>query len=156
MLQPRAIVNIADNSGGKIGRIFKVLGGSRKRYAGIGEVVVLSVQKAEPRKTVKKKDIHHAVIVRSRNAVRRADGSYIRFDENAVVLVDKAKHEPIVRIPPIVRIRDAVVQPQTIVVAFHVEDVRVAVTICVIVCSATRGTAHVICLRKRHQAVFYL
>ncbi|OHA18840.1 MAG: 50S ribosomal protein L14 [Candidatus Taylorbacteria bacterium RIFCSPHIGHO2_02_FULL_47_18] len=95
MLQPRAIVNIADNSGGKIGRIFKVLGGSRKRYAGIGEVVVLSVQKAEPRKTVKKKDIHHAVIVRSRNAVRRADGSYIRFDENAVVLVDKAKHEPI-------------------------------------------------------------
>ena len=95
MLQPRAIVNIADNSGGKIGRIFKVLGGSRKRYSGIGEVVVLSVQKAEPRKAVKKKDIHHAVIVRSRNAVRRADGSYIRFDENAVVLVDKAKHEPI-------------------------------------------------------------
>ena len=95
MLQPRAIVNIADNSGGKIGRIFKVLGGSRKRYSGIGEIVVLSVQKAEPRKAVKKKDIHHAVIVRSRNAVRRADGSYIRFDENAVVLVDKVKHEPI-------------------------------------------------------------
>ncbi len=95
MLQPRAIVNIADNSGGKIGRIFKVLGGSKRRYAGIGDVIVLSIQKAEPRRTVKKKEVHHAVIVRQKNALRRADGSYIRFDENAVVLVDKAKHEPI-------------------------------------------------------------
>lgn len=95
MLQPRAIVNIADNSGGKIGRIFKVLGGSKRRYAGIGDVVVLSIQKAEPRRTVKKKEVHHAVVVRQRNALRRPDGSYIRFDENAVVLVDKAKHEPI-------------------------------------------------------------
>ncbi|MDP3661251.1 MAG: 50S ribosomal protein L14 [bacterium] len=95
MLQPRAIVNIADNSGGKIGRIFKVLGGSKRRYAGIGDVVVLSIQKAEPRRTVKKKEVHHAVVVRQRNALRRPDGSYIRFDENAVVLVDKAKHEPV-------------------------------------------------------------
>lgn len=95
MLQPRAIVNIADNSGGKIGRIFKVLGGSKRRYAGIGDIVVLSIQKAEPRRTVKKKEVHHAVIVRQKNALRRPDGSYIRFDENAVVLVDKAKHEPI-------------------------------------------------------------
>jgi large subunit ribosomal protein L14 len=95
MLQPRAIVNIADNSGGKLGRIFKVLGGTRRRYAGIGDVVVLSIQKAEPRRTVKKKEVHHAVIVRQKNALRRADGSYIRFDENAVVLVDKSKHEPI-------------------------------------------------------------
>lgn len=95
MLQPRAIVNIVDNSGGKIGRIFKVLGGSKRRYAGIGDVVVLSIQKAEPRRTVKKKEVHHAVVVRQRNALRRPDGSYIRFDENAVVLVDKAKHEPI-------------------------------------------------------------
>lgn len=95
MLQPRAIVNIADNSGGKIGRLFKVLGGSKRRYAGIGDIVVLSIQKAEPRRTVKKKEVHHAVIVRQKNALRRPDGSYIRFDENAVVLVDKAKHEPI-------------------------------------------------------------
>ena len=95
MLQPRSIVNIADNSGGKIGRIFKVLGGSKRRYAGIGDVVVLSIQKAEPRRTVKKKEVHHAVVVRQKNALRRPDGSYIRFDENAVVLVDKAKHEPV-------------------------------------------------------------
>jgi len=95
MIQPRSIVKIADNSGAKIGRIFKVLGGSKKRYAEIGGLVVLSVQKAEPRKTVKKKDVLHAVVVRQRNAFRRRDGSYIRFDENAVVLVEKGKREPI-------------------------------------------------------------
>ncbi len=95
MIQPRSIVKIADNSGGKIGRIFKVLGSSRKRYAQLGELVVLSVQKAEPRKPIKKKDVLWAVVVRQRNAYRRRDGSYIRFDENAVVIVDKVKHEPI-------------------------------------------------------------
>lgn len=95
MLQPRAIVKIADNSGGKIGRIFKVLGGSKRRYAEIGDIVVLSVQKAEPRKGVKKKDVLHAVVVRQRKPFRRKDGSYIRFDENAVVAIDKAKHEPL-------------------------------------------------------------
>ena len=95
MLQPRAIVKIADNSGGKIGRIFKVLGSSKQRYAEIGGIVVLSVQKAEPRKTVKKKDVLHAVVVRTRKEFRRKDGSYIRFDENAVVIVEKGKKEPI-------------------------------------------------------------
>ena len=95
MIQPRSIVKIADNSGGKIGRIFKVLGSSRKRYAQLGELVVLSVQKAEPRKPIKKKDVLRAVVVRQRNAYRRRDGSYIRFDENAVVIVDKVKNEPI-------------------------------------------------------------
>lgn len=95
MIQPRSIVKIADNTGGKIGRIFKVLGASKKRYAQIGELVVLSVQKAEPRKGVKKKDVLQAVVVRQRNAFRRKDGSYIRFDENAVVIVDKVKHEPV-------------------------------------------------------------
>jgi large subunit ribosomal protein L14 len=95
MIQPRSIVRISDNTGGKIGRIFKVLGSSKKRYANIGEIVVLSVQKAEPRKQVKKKDVLHAVVVRSRQPFRRADGSYIRFDENAVVIVDKAKGEPL-------------------------------------------------------------
>lgn len=95
MIQPRSIVKIADNSGGKIGRIFKVLGSSKKRYACIGELVVLSVQKAEPRKSVKKKDILTAVVVRQRQPFRRKDGSYVRFDENAVVIVEKVKHEPI-------------------------------------------------------------
>lgn len=95
MLQPRAIVKIADNSGGKIGRIFKVLGASKRRYAEIGDLVVLSVQKAEPRKPVKKKDVLHAVVVRQRKPLRRADGSYIRFDENAVVILEKGKREPI-------------------------------------------------------------
>ena len=95
MIQPRSIVNIADNSGAKIGRIFKVLGSSKKRYAELGEVVVLSVQKAEPRKAIKKKDVLHAVVVRQIKASRRKDGSYIRFDENAVVIIEKDKKEPV-------------------------------------------------------------
>lgn len=94
MIQPRSIVVIADNSGGKIGRVFKVLGGSKRRYAEIGDKVVISIQIAEPRKTTKKKDVVHAVVVRQTKAFRRKDGSYVRFDENAVVLVDKVKPEP--------------------------------------------------------------
>ncbi len=94
MIQPRSLVRISDNSGGKIGRIFKVLGSTRKRYANIGDVVVLSVQSAEPRKMVKKKEILHAVVVRQKKAFRRKDGSHIRFDENAVVIVEKGKKEP--------------------------------------------------------------
>ncbi len=95
MIQPRSIVTIADNSGAKIGRIFKVLGATRKRYAEIGEIVVLSVQKAEPRKAIKKKDVLHAVVVRQKKPLRRKDGSYVRFDENAVVIIEKEKHEPV-------------------------------------------------------------
>ena len=95
MIQPRSIVNIADNSGAKVGRIFKVLGSAAKRYAMVGDIVVLSVQKAEPRKSVKKKDVLHAVVVRSVNATRRKDGSYIRFDENADVVLEKGKKEPL-------------------------------------------------------------
>ena len=91
MIQPRSIVNIADNSGAKIGRIFKVLGATRKRYAEVGELVILSVQKAEPRKTIKKKDVLRAVVVRQTKPIRRKDGSYIRFDENAVVIIEKEK-----------------------------------------------------------------
>lgn len=94
MLQPRSIVKIADNSGGKVGRIFKVLGGSKKRYAEIGDIVVLSVQVAEPRKPVKKKEVAKAIVVRQTKAFRRKDGTYVRFDENAVVLVDPKKKEP--------------------------------------------------------------
>ena len=95
MIQPRTIVNIADNSGAKIGRIFKVLGATRKRYAELGEIVVLSVQKAEPRKAIKKKDVLRAVVVRQTKPTRRKDGSYIRFDENAVVIIEKEKKEPV-------------------------------------------------------------
>lgn len=94
MIQPQSIVKIADNTGAKIGRVFKVLGGSKKRYARVGDLVVLSVQVAEPRKMLKKKEICHAVVVRTKQPTRRADGSYIKFDENAVVIVDKEKREP--------------------------------------------------------------
>src|SRR5579872_762517 len=95
MIQPQSIVKIADNTGAKIGRIFKVLGSSKKRYASIGEMVVLSIQKAQPRKSVKKKDVLYAVVVRQRSPFRRKDGSYVRFDENAVVIVSKEKKEPV-------------------------------------------------------------
>ncbi|HEY1041672.1 MAG TPA: 50S ribosomal protein L14 [Candidatus Paceibacterota bacterium] len=94
MIQAGTNVAIADNSGAKEGKVFKILGGSKRRYAGLGDIVVLSIKKAEPRKTVKKKQVTRGVIVRQKNAYRRADGSYIRFDENAVVIIDK-KNEPI-------------------------------------------------------------
>jgi large subunit ribosomal protein L14 len=95
MIQERSIVTISDNSGAKIGRVFRVLGATRKRYAEIGDVVVISVQKAEPRKSVKKKAVLRAVVVRQTKAFRRVDGSYIRFDDNAVILIDKDKKEPL-------------------------------------------------------------
>lgn len=94
MLQPRAIVQITDNTGAKVGRIFKIPGGSKRRYAEIGDRVVLSVQVAEPRKQTKKKDVLQAVVVRQKKPFRRKDGSYIRFDDNAVVIIEKAKGEP--------------------------------------------------------------
>ncbi len=88
MLQPQSKVIIDDNSGAKIGRVFKIIGSSKKRYARIGERLVLSVQKAEPRKQLKKKDVLHAVVIRQNQAFRRKDGSYLRFDENAVVIIN--------------------------------------------------------------------
>lgn len=94
MIQPQTLVKVTDNTGAKIGRVFKVLGGSKRRYARIGDLVVLSVQTAEPRKQVKKKEIHHALVVRQKQPFRRRDGSYIRFDENAVVILEKGKKEP--------------------------------------------------------------
>ena len=94
MLQPHSLVTIADNTGAKIGRVFKILGGSKRRYARIGDILVLSVQTAEPRKAVKKKEVHQAVVVRTQDAMRRNDGTYIRFGENAVVLLEKGKKEP--------------------------------------------------------------
>src|SRR5574344_2666957 len=94
MLQAGSNVKITDNTGAKTGKIFKVLGGSKRRYASIGDLVCLSVKVAEPRKQVKKKDIVYGIVVRTSKEFRRKDGSYIRFDDNAVVLVDKAKKVP--------------------------------------------------------------
>ena len=91
MVQPRSIVKVADNTGAKTARVFKVLGGSKKRYAGVGEIVVVSIQAAEPRRMVKKKEVHYALVLRQRNAFRRKDGSYIRFDDNAVIILQKGK-----------------------------------------------------------------
>ena len=94
MIQDRTLVKIADNSGGIIGRVFKILGGSKRRYAGIGDEIVISIQTAQPRKSVKKKEVHRAVVVRQVKAFRRSDGSYVRFDENAVVLITGSGKEP--------------------------------------------------------------
>jgi large subunit ribosomal protein L14 len=94
MIQPRTLVKITDNAGGTVGQVFKVLGSSKKRYASLGELVVISVKVATPRKMVKKKDVHQAVVVRTTNAYRRKDGSYIRFDDNAVVILEKDKKDP--------------------------------------------------------------
>lgn len=93
MIQERSVIKVADNSGAKVVRCFRILGGTRHRYAGVGDIVVASVQSAEPRKPVKKKDVVKVLVVRTKNAIRRRDGSYVRFDENAVVLID-AKKEP--------------------------------------------------------------
>lgn len=89
MIQDRSLVVVTDNTGAKVGRIFKVLGGSKKRIAQIGDVVIFSVQVAEPRKMVKKKEVLTAVVVRQKKPFRRSDGSYIRFDDNAVVVLSK-------------------------------------------------------------------
>ena len=88
MIQTRSMLKVADNSGAKLLQVIKVLGGTRRRYARLGDVIVASVKIAEPRKAVKKKDVVRAVVVRSRASVRRSDGSYIRFDDNAVVILD--------------------------------------------------------------------
>ncbi|MDP3725896.1 MAG: 50S ribosomal protein L14 [bacterium] len=95
MIQPQTLVKFADNSGARIGRVFKILGGSRRRYASLGDIVVIAVQEAEPRKQIKKKDVIHAVVVRQKRPYKRRDGSYISFDENAVVVLEKGKKEPI-------------------------------------------------------------
>jgi large subunit ribosomal protein L14 len=94
MIQERSVIKVADNSGAKIVRCFRILGGTRHRYARIGDVIVASVQVAEPRKGVKKKDIVRTVVVRTKTSTRRVDGSYVRFDENAVVVIN-AKKEPV-------------------------------------------------------------
>ena len=88
MIQPRSMLKVADNSGAKLLQVIKVLGGTRRRFARLGDIIVASVKIAEPRKPVKKKDVVRAVLVRTRAAHRRKDGSYVRFDDNAAVVVD--------------------------------------------------------------------
>jgi len=91
MIQPQTILKVIDNSGAKVIRCFQVLGGTRRRYAEIGDIIVASVQIAEPRREVKKKAVVKAIVVRQRKAFRRKDGSYIRFSENAAVLINDKK-----------------------------------------------------------------
>ena len=89
MIQVQTILDVADNTGAKKVMCIKVLGGSRRRYAGIGDVIVVAVKEAAPRGTVKKKTVERAVIVRQRSMLRRKDGSGIRFDDNACVIIQK-------------------------------------------------------------------
>ncbi|MGC8880678.1 MAG: 50S ribosomal protein L14 [Minisyncoccia bacterium] len=94
MIQPRSILKVIDNSGAKTVRCFRVLGGSYKKYARIGDIIVASVQQAEPRREIKKGEVVKALVVWQKQPFKRKDGSYIKFDENAVVLINE-KREPI-------------------------------------------------------------
>ena len=90
MIQQESVVKVADNSGAKRALVIRVLGGTRRRYAGLGDIVVVAVKNALPNGTVKKSDVAKAVVVRTVKETRRKDGSYIRFDENAVVIINDA------------------------------------------------------------------
>ena len=93
MIQMQTLMDVADNTGAKVAYCIKVLGGTRRRYAGLGDIVVVSIKKAIPGSAVKAGDVAKGVIVRTRKATRRADGSYVRFDRNAMVLLD-AENNP--------------------------------------------------------------
>ena len=90
MIQVESFLNVADNSGAKMVQCIKVLGGTRRRYAGIGDIVVVAVKEALPTSTIKKGAVEKAVIVRTHKEFRRPDGTYIRFDDNACVIIDPA------------------------------------------------------------------
>jgi len=94
MIQPETKLKVADNSGAKMIKCIKVLGGSKKRYARIGDIIVATVKEAEARRIVKKHDVVKAVIVRTNKELRRKDGSYIRFDDNAAIILDGATKNP--------------------------------------------------------------
>ena len=94
MIQPRTMLKVTDNTGAKILQCFNVLGGTRRRYAQIGDVIVGTVKEAEPRRLVKKHDVVRAVIIRQKKALRRSDGSYIRFDDNACVILEGKTKDP--------------------------------------------------------------
>ncbi len=94
MIQHRSMLSAADNSGAKRIQCIRVLGGYQKRYARVGDIITVAIKEAVPRSGVKKGDVAHAVIVRTRKETRRKDGTYVRFDDNAVVLIDKKSKEP--------------------------------------------------------------
>ncbi len=94
MIQPNTMLKVADNTGAKTIQCFKVLGGTRRRYAAIGDIVVGAVKTAEPRRQVKKHDVVRALIIRQKKEFRRVDGSYIRFDENACVVLEGKTKDP--------------------------------------------------------------
>ncbi|MFA5080474.1 MAG: 50S ribosomal protein L14 [Candidatus Paceibacterota bacterium] len=94
MIQTETLLKVADNSGAKTAKCIRVLGGTRKRYAQIGDIIVVAVKTAEPRKTVKKHQVVKAVIIRQSQPVRRKNGSYIRFDDNAIVILDGSGKDP--------------------------------------------------------------
>lgn len=94
MIQVLSKIKVADNSGAKIVQCIRVLGGYKKRYARIGDVITVSVKEATPHTAIKKGDVVFAVIVRTRKETRRKDGTYVRFDDNACVVLDKEKKEP--------------------------------------------------------------
>ena len=94
MIQMQTKLKVADNSGAKTVFCIKVLGGTRKKYASVGDLIVVSVREALPASKVKKGDVHRAVVVRTRKEIRRSDGSYIKFDNNSAVLLNP-QHEPI-------------------------------------------------------------
>ena len=89
MIQQESMVRVADNSGAKRALVIRVLGGTRRRYAGLGDTVIVAVKDALPNGTVKKSEVARAVVVRTVKETRRKDGSYIRFDENAVVIINE-------------------------------------------------------------------
>ena len=89
MIQQESMVKVADNSGAKRALVIRVLGGTRRRYAGLGDLVIVAVKDALPNGTVKKSDVARAVVVRTVKETRRKDGSYIKFDENAVVIINE-------------------------------------------------------------------
>lgn len=91
MILPKSRLKVADNSGAKLLECVKVLGGSKKRYAGVGDIIVVSVKEAMPQSSIKKGDVKKAVIVRTAKEIRREDGSYIKFDENSAVLIGNEK-----------------------------------------------------------------
>jgi large subunit ribosomal protein L14 len=93
MIQAQTMLNIADNSGAKKAMCIKVLGGTRRKYASIGDVIVVAIKSATPGGKVKKGSVERAVIVRTGKEIRRPDGSYIRFSDNAAVIIDE-KHDP--------------------------------------------------------------
>ncbi len=94
MVQLRSMIKVADNTGARKLHVIRVIGGYQQRYAYIGDIVTASVKEAVPHGTVKKSDVVTAVMVRARKEIRRKDGTYIRFDENAAVIIDSKTHEP--------------------------------------------------------------